>query len=161
MKSFKIEIKWGILFTLSGIIWAVLEKSLGWHDALLEKHATYTLFYAPIAIAIYVFALLDKKKNHYSGEMNYLQGLISGLVVTVVVLILTPLSQYVTHEFISHDYFTNISTLTVSQGQMTMEEAEAHFTLENYIVQSLIFAAFMGLLTSAVVALFTRGKART
>lgn len=158
MKKTKIEIKWGLLFILSGLIWMILEKSLGWHDALLEKHATYTLFYAPIAIAIYVFALLDKKRNFYQGRMNYLQGFISGLIITLVVVILTPLSQYISHEYISPEYFPNIIKLSVESGQMTQEEAEGHFTLMNYIHQSLIFAAFMGVITSAVVAIFTRSK---
>lgn len=158
MKKIKIEIKWGLLFILSGLIWMILEKSLGWHDALLEKHATYTLFYAPIAIAIYVFALLDKKRNFYQGRMNYLQGFISGLIITLVVVILTPLSQYISHDYISPEYFPNIIKLSVESGQMTQEEAEGHFTLMNYIHQSLIFAAFMGVITSAVVAIFTRSK---
>ena len=158
MKKIKIEIKWGLLFILSGLIWMILEKSLGWHDALLEKHATYTLFYAPIAIAIYVLAHLDKKRNFYQGRMNYLQGFISGLIITLVVVILTPLSQYISHEYISPEYFPNIIKLSVESGQMTQEEAEGHFTLMSYIHQSLIFAAFMGVITSAVVAIFTRSK---
>jgi len=158
MNKFQIEIKWGILFILSGLIWMVLEKSLGWHDKLLEQHATYTLFYAPIAIALYVLALRDKKKSFYKGKMNYLQGLISGLLLTLVVVLLTPLSQYISHEYISPDYFSNIIRLTVEKGQMTQEEAEIHFSLMSYIQQSLVFASFMGVLTSAVVALFTRSR---
>lgn len=156
MNKFQIEIKWGIFFILSGLIWMVLEKSLGWHDELLEQHATYTMFYAPIAIALYVFALRDKKKSFYKGKMNYLQGLVSGLLLTLVVVLLTPLSQYISHEYISPDYFPNIIRLTVEKGQMTQEEAEIHFSLMSYIQQSLVFASFMGVLTSAVVALFTR-----
>lgn len=158
MKKFQIEIKWGILFILSGLIWMVLEKSLGWHDELLDQHATYTMFYAPIAIALYVLALRDKKKTDYQGKMTYLQGLISGLLLTLVVVILTPLSQYISHEYISPEYFPNIRKLSVEKGQMAQEEAEMHFSLMSYIQQSLIFAAFMGVLTSAIVAIFTRSK---
>ena len=159
MKKIRIEIKWGILFILSGLIWMILEKSLGWHDLHLEKHANYTLFYAPIAIAIYVLALLDKKRSDYQGKMTYFQGFVSGLLLTLIVVILTPLSQYISHEYISPEYFPNIIKLSVESGQMTQEEAESHFTLMGYIGQSLIFAAFMGLITSAVVAIFTRSKA--
>lgn len=158
MKKFQTEIKWGLIFILSGLVWMVMEKSLGWHDELLEQHATYTMFYAPIAIALYVMALRDKKKTFYHGKMTYLQGLISGLLLTLVVVLLTPLSQYISHEFISPDYFPNIIRLTVEKGQMALEEAEMHFSLMSYIQQSLIFAAFMGVLTSAIVALFTRSK---
>lgn len=158
MKKFQTEIKWGLIFILSGLVWMVMEKSLGWHDELLEQHATYTMFYAPIAIALYVMALRDKKKTFYHGKMTYLQGLISGLLLTLVVVILTPLSQYISHEYISPDYFPNIRKLSVEKGQMTLEEAEMHFSLMSYIQQSLVFAAFMGVLTSAIVAIFTRSK---
>ena len=158
MKKFQTEIKWGLIFILSGLVWMVMEKSLGWHDELLEQHATYTMFYAPIAIALYVMALRDKKKTFYHGKMTYLQGLISGLLLTLVVVLLTPLSQYISHEYISPDYFPNIRKLSVEKGQMTLEEAEMHFSLMSYIQQSLVFAAFMGVLTSAIVALFTRSK---
>ncbi|MCU0402264.1 MAG: DUF4199 domain-containing protein [Algoriphagus sp.] len=156
MRNFQNEIKWGLIFILSGLVWMVMEKSLGWHDELLEKHATYTMFYAPIAIALYVFALRDKKKTYYNGKMTYLQGLISGLVITLVVVIFTPLSQYISHEFISPDYFPNIIRLMVEEGEMTQEEAEKHFSLMSYIPQSLAFAAFMGVLTSAIVVIFTK-----
>ncbi|RIW16484.1 DUF4199 domain-containing protein [Algoriphagus lacus] len=158
MKNLKIEIKWGVLFILSGLIWMVFEKTMGWHDVHLEQHATYTMFYAPIAIAIYVLALMDKKRNFYVGKMNYLQGFISGLLITLIVIILTPLSQYISHEYISPEYFPNIIRLSVEKGMMSQEEAEGHFTLMNYIHQSLMFAAFMGLITSAVVSLFVRSK---
>lgn len=156
MRNFQIEIKWGLIFILSGLVWMVMEKSLDWHDELLEKHATYTMFYAPIAIALYVFALRDKKKTYYNGKMTYLQGLISGLVITLVVVIFTPLSQYISHEFISPDYFPNIIRLMVEEREMPQEEAEKHFSLMSYIPQSLAFAAFMGVLTSAIVAIFTK-----
>ncbi|GMQ31263.1 DUF4199 domain-containing protein [Algoriphagus confluentis] len=158
MKNVRIEIKWGLLFILSGLIWMILEKSLGWHDLHLEKHATYTLFYAPIAILIYVLALLDKKRNDYHGKMTYFQGLISGVLVTFVVVGLTPLSQYITHTYISPDYFSNVIALSIQQGHLDEQGAKAYFSLRNYIFQSTIFAAVMGLLTSAVVSIFIRSR---
>jgi hypothetical protein len=159
MKNFRIELKWGVIFFLSGLLWMVLEKSLGWHDSLIAQHATYSLAYAPIAIFIYVLALKDKKKNTYAGKMSFVQGLVSGLIITVVVVLLTPLSQYITHELVSPSYFPNIIAYSVQQGRLTLSEAEAYFTLKNYITQSILFAAFMGGLTTAGVMFFLRTKA--
>jgi hypothetical protein len=156
MKKFSIELKWGFLFFLSGLAWMVLEKSLGWHDRLIEQHATYTLLYAPLAIFIYVVALWEKKKKTYRGRMTFLQGFLSGLVITLVVVLLTPLSQYISHSLISPDYFANIIQLTVSAGEMTLQEAEAHFNLMNYTTMSVFFAAGMGLLTTVVVMIFMK-----
>jgi len=48
-----------------------------------------------------VLALRDKKLNFYNGQMSWTQGFISGVIVSVVVAILAPLAQYVTHEFIT------------------------------------------------------------
>ena len=160
MKKFRIEVKWGILFFLSGLAWMALEKCLGWHDRLIEQHATYTLLYAPLAIFIYVVALWEKKRKTYSGRMTFLQGLLSGMVITLVVVLLTPLSQYISHSLISPDYFSNIIQLTVNSGKMTLLEAEEYFNLMNYITQSLLFATVMGLLTTAVVMIFLRSSPR-
>ena len=158
MKDRKIEIKWGILFVLIGLIWMVFEKAMGWHDVHIDKHATYTNFIAPIAIAIYVFALLDKKRNFYGGKMTYKQGFIAGLIVTLVVVILSPLSQYITSTYITPDYFQNVIDYSVSSGQMEQQAAEEYFNLKSYILQSVIGAAIMGVLTSALVAIFVRSK---
>lgn len=158
MKNVRIEIKWGVLFILVGLIWMVFEKAMGWHDVHIDQHATYSMFIAPIAIAIYVFALLDKKRNFYGGRMSYMQGLVSGLIVTGVVVILSPLSQYITSTYITPEYFNNVIAYSVSSRQMEQQAAEEYFNLKSYIIQSTIFAAVMGLITSAVVAIFVRSK---
>lgn len=158
MKSRKIEIKWGVLFVLVGLIWMVFEKAMGWHDVNIDKHATYTNFIAPIAIAIYVFALLDKKRNFYHGKMTYMQGFVAGLVITLVVVIFSPLSQYITSTYITPDYFKNVIEYSVSSGQMEQQAAEEYFNLTSYMKQSVIGASIMGVLTAAVVAIFVRSK---
>lgn len=158
MKNIRIEIKWGILFILVGLIWMVFENAVGWHDVHIDKHATYTLFFAPIAIAVYVFALLDKKRNFYGGKMSYMQGFVAGLIITLVVVILSPLSQYISSTYVSPDYFKNVIEYSVSSGQMEQQAAEEYFNLKSYMLQSVIGAAVMGLITSAVVALFVKSK---
>lgn len=158
MKRFAIEIKWGIIFSVVSLLWMYLEKSLGWHDELIAKHAIYTNFFGIVAIVIYVLALLDKRKNFFEGKMNWSQGFISGIVVSIVVAILTPLAQYITHTFITPDYFPNIIDHAVERGSMTREAAEEYFNLTSYILQSFFFALVVGVVTSAIVALFVRKK---
>ena len=62
MKSKLIEIKWAIIFTIIALLWMMFEKSMGWHDALIAKHALYTNWFGLIAILVYIVALLDKRK---------------------------------------------------------------------------------------------------
>jgi hypothetical protein len=85
-----------------------------------------------------------------------LQGLLSGLVITLVVVLLTPLSQYISHTLISPDYFSNIIQLTVNTGKMTLQEAQAYFNLMNYTTMSVFFAAGMGIMTTVVVMIFMK-----
>jgi hypothetical protein len=116
------------------------------------------VFIAPIAIAIYVFALLDKKRNFYGGKMTYMEGFKSGLIITLVVVILSPLSQYITSTYITPDFFKNIIEYSVSSGKMEEQAAEEYFNLQKYMIQSVIGAAIMGLITTAIVVFFVRSK---
>jgi len=158
MKNLKIEIKWAIIFATMTLLWMLIEKATGLHDTHIDKHMVYTNFIAIPAIAVYVFALLDKRKNHYHEKMTYMQGFVCGLIITLIVTILSPLTQYITSTFITPDYFQNAIAYGVSTGKTTQEAAEGYFNLENYIIQGLIGAPVMGLLTTAIVAIFTRKK---
>lgn len=158
MKSFRFEIKWAVIFTVMSLAWMAFEKMMGWHDQHIDKHATYTNFVAIPAIAVYVLALLDKRKNHYGGHMSYAQGFMSGLVITAIVTLLSPLTQYITSTVITPEYFPNAIKHAVSTGSMTQEAAEEYFSLKNYIIQGLIGAPVMGVITTLIVAIFTRKK---
>lgn len=153
-----IEIKWGVLFAVMNLLWMMLEKSMGLHDEFIEKHANYTNLVAIPAIILYVIALLDKRKNDYNGVMTFKQGFISGLIITLVVTLLSPLTQYITSMYITPEYFNNVINYTVENGMLTKEAAEKQFNLNSYIIQGLLFAPVMGIATSLIVALFTQKK---
>lgn len=158
MKDIKIEVKWAVIFILTSIAWMALEKALGWHDEKIADHATLTNIFAIPAIAIYVFALLDKRKNYYHGQMTYKKGFLAGLVITLMVALFSPITQYITSTLIAPDYFSNVIEYAVSSGSMTHQDAEAYFNLKSYMVQSVIGAAIMGIITSAIVALVAQTK---
>lgn len=156
MKKYTTEIKWGLIFTAVALLWMVFERAMGWHGENIDQHVTMTNLFAIPAIIIYVLALLDKRKNDLGGIMTWGQGFTSGLIVTLVVVILSPLAQYLTHTIISPEYFANVIEYAVDSGNMTREEAEAYFSLNNYIMQSAIGGLIMGIVTSAVVAFFVK-----
>lgn len=158
MKKFAIEIKWGFIFALVLLLWMVMEKMLGWHSEHIDKQAIYTNFFAIPSIIVYVLALLDKRKNFYHGKMSWLDGFLSGLGISIIVTILSPLTQYITSEIITPEYFPNVIAYVVETGKMTQEKAEAYFNLSSYMMQSALGALLMGAITSAIVALFVRKK---
>jgi|TARA_R110002049_G_C8833971_1_gene535734 hypothetical protein len=158
MKEYSLEIKWGLIFSIMMLLWMFIERSVGLHDDLIAHHATYTNLIAIPAIAIYVFALLEKRRGYYQGKMTYWQGFKTGLLITLAVTILTPLTQWITLSFITPQYFENVIAYAVENDKMTLQEANDYFNFKSYMIQSVLGAPIMGVVTSGVVAAFTVKK---
>ncbi len=158
MQKFKTEIKWGLIFMGVTLVWMLLERLVGLHSTHIDKHATYTNLFALVAIAVYVFALRDKRGRDYAGKMTYKEGLISGFIISIIVGVLSPVGQLLTAYVISPHYFSNAISHGVANGLTTQIEAEAYFNIKNYIFISTLSAPIMGMLTSAVVAFFVKSK---
>ncbi len=158
MKNYTHEIKWALYFALMMLVWMVFERMAGLHDEHIDKHPLITNFVAIPAIAMYVFALRQKREKAYGGHMSYKQGFMSGLIMTLVITILSPLTQYITSTIITPDFFTNAINYAVSEGKMSQTEAEDYFSLTNYVKQTILFTPVMGIVTTAIVAVFVKRK---
>ena len=158
MKKFGIEFKWAVLFTIISLLWMVLEKMVGLHDEYIAKHAIYTNLFAIPAILVFVVGLLEKRKNFYNNKMTWLEGFLSGTVISVFIAIFSPLAQFITVEFISPEYFPNAIEYAIQSGKMDQQQANDYFNLSNYMMQSALGGLLMGVLTSAIVAVFVRKK---
>ncbi|MEZ5047253.1 MAG: DUF4199 domain-containing protein [Chitinophagaceae bacterium] len=158
MDKFKIEVKWAIIFSLFMLLWMCIERLLGWHDVHIDKHPIYTNLVAIPSILLYVLALKEKRNHFYQGKMTWVQGFISGLIITSIVAIFSPIAQLITHKIISPHFFQNAINYGVEHKLTTLEEAQKNFNLKNYILMSFFGALVMGFITSALVALFAQKK---
>lgn len=158
MKNFQIEFRWALIFSMALLLWMFLEKAIGLHDEYIAKHAIYTNLFAIVAIIIYVLALRNKKQHFFNGSMNWKQGFISGIVLSVFRAAISPLTQYIISTYITPDYFQNVIDYAVENGRMTRENAEGYFNLKSYMLQSAFGALTMGVVTSAVIAFFVKSK---
>ena len=156
MKKFSIEIKWGIIFTIFTLLWMAMERVLGWHDVHIDKHSIYTNLFAVPAIILTALTLLDKRKNYFNGKMSWKQGFLTGVGLTIVIALLSPISMWITNTLITPHYFENVISHSVQQGKLSQLDAEKYFSMSNYIKQSAIGAIVMGLVTSSIVAIFTK-----
>lgn len=150
------EFKWGVIFAIALTLWLAFERLIGLHDALIAYHRYVTNIFAIIAIAIYVLALREVRRAQPGHYLRWSHGFLSGLKITLVVAVLSPVIQWLAHNYISPDFFSNMIAYTVAQELMTQSQAEAYFSLHAYMVQSVLGALIMGVLTSAIVALFLR-----
>lgn len=161
MEKIKIELKWAILFIGMTLLWMVLEKLVGLHSTHIDKHMYLTNLFAIPAILIYVLALKDKKKHYYNGQMSFKEGFFTGLIITIAVTLLAPLTQWVISTIITPEYFPNVIAHSVETGyHSSLEEAEAYFNLKNYMIQGTVGTFIMGVITSAIVAFFLRTKSK-
>jgi hypothetical protein len=162
MKSKKIEIKWALIFSVMGLVWMLLEKWSGLHDKYIDYHLYLTNLFAIPAIWVMVLALKDKKKNFYNNNIDYKQGLISGIMLSLFIAALSPLTQWITSFVITPEYFPNVIKRSVEIGYYkTTAEAAANFNYKNYAIQGAIAAFVMGLVTTAIAMIFIRTKKGT
>jgi hypothetical protein len=118
-----------------------------------------TNLFAIPAVWMMVLALKEKKRKVFNGQMSYLQGLISGTVLSLFIALLSPLSQWITSYVISPEYFPNVIKRSVEIGYFkTIEEAEAQFNYKNYAQQGAIWGFLMGIITTAIAMIFIRRK---
>ena len=157
----KIEIKWALIFVLMTLVWLTLERLFGFHDERIAFHPIATNFILIPAVTVYVLALLNKRRADYGGLMTYGQGFKSGVIISIIVTLCIPITQSIINYVITPDYFANAIAYSVAQGEVTMEEAEAFFNLKNYIIQGMIATPIIGIITSAIVAIFTKKSPRT
>ena len=157
MKKIAIEIKWSFIFILCLVIWMSLERLFGLHDEHIYLHQYITMLYAIVAITVYVVALRDKRKKFYDGKMTYSQSFVSGLIITGIVTLFTPLTQWLILNIITPDYFQNMIEYSVDIGMYNTEAAaKANFNYQSYVIQSMIGALVLGIITTAIVSIFVR-----
>jgi hypothetical protein len=153
----KLEVKWALIFSIVSLTWALVEKLGGFHDARLEQHPWFTMLFFFPAVAMYVFAIRDKRKQ-LGGAISFKQAFMFGLGVTVIVAALSPLLQWVVQRVISPNYFSNVIKFSVDTGRMTQQQAESFFNLNSYMLQASIGALVAGVATTLVLAAIMRSK---
>ncbi|MEO5789106.1 MAG: DUF4199 domain-containing protein [Gelidibacter sp.] len=159
MTNRKIEIKWAIIFSVVGLLWMVLEKLSGLHGKYIDYHLYLTNLFAIPAIWMMVLALKEKKRKDYKGQISYKQGLVSGIILSAIIALLSPLTQWITSYVITPEYFPNVIKRSVEIGYYkTTEEAQANFNYKNYAIQGAIFSFIMGVITTAIAMIFIRSR---
>ncbi|MCW8981946.1 MULTISPECIES: DUF4199 domain-containing protein [Altibacter] len=158
MKKITIELKWAFIFTIMALVWMLLEKTLGWHDENIADHYWLTLLFLPFAALMYVLEMREKRRRYYNKVISWKQAFFSGVVMAVFVALLSPLGQYITHNYITPEYFNNVIDYSVTNKTMTLKAANEYFNITNYMMQSAIGALVGGIVISAIAAFFMKRK---
>lgn len=157
MKKFAIEIKWGIRYAFLWILWLYAEKKFGYYDTKINDHALYSMLFMVVMLIVYFAAIKEKKVDFFENQMSWKQGVVTGIFLTVVIVLLTPICQIIFHKAIAPEFFPNMIKHAVSNGY-SAEVAQNYFNLWSYILQSIFGTLSLGVVLSAIVALFLQTK---
>lgn len=157
MKNYSIEIKWALRFTLLTLAWAIGEKALGLHDTYIEYYGMCSILFVVPAFLFYYLALAEKKKYFYNNSITWKQGFVSGIVLSFIITMFIPATQYVIYKSITPHFFDNIIAYKV-QHKMTLENARLYFNLKTYIIEGTFTGLSKGIITGAIVSLIIRNK---
>lgn len=158
MKNYIIEIKWAVIFSGASLLWIVIEKMTGLHDQNIANQQAYSLIFALPAIVIFALALRDKKKNALNGTMQWKEGVISGIILSLFIAVLSPVVQWIGYTVISPQFFPNAVKHFTDSHILTEAKAMEIFNLPAYMKKGITEALSMGVITSALVALFVKSK---
>lgn len=158
MKKIYIEIKWAVIFTIAILCWMLLEKTMGWHEEKIADNVWFTLFFVPFAVLLYLLALREKRRRVYDRKMTWMQAFVSGIILTVFIALLSPLAQYITHNYITSEYFNSVIEYSVTNDLMTRSKANEFFNINNYMWQSFFGALGFGTVLTIFVAFFVRKR---
>lgn len=153
----KIELKWALAYVVMTMAWALLGKSLGFHDSRLEAGIIFNTLIIIPSVIIYVLSIREKKLRHFGGHISYKQAFVSGAILTMFVTILGPIYPVFTN-LISPDLFDKSIQFMVNSNQMTEADAVKQFTLSSFIVQGIFGSVIFGLIYTAIISVFLKSK---
>ena len=155
----KIELKWGLIFAAMQLVWITLEFLFGLHDKYISWHPTVSNFIALSSIIIMVLAIRDKRAA-LNGKITFGTAFLCGLGVSVVVAILSLLTQLIFFRLINPNFFANFIRYAIENSKTTLEQAQANFNLTSFMLQGAIGAIIIGVFTSLVIATVIRKDLR-
>lgn len=158
MKNYIIEIRWAFIFTIASILWAGIEKLFGLHDSKIGTMPGFFLLFAIPAIGIYLLAMLEKKEKVFKGNMSWKEGTVCGIVLSLFIAVLSPVAQWTIYTLISPEFFAKAIKYYTDKHVLNEARAIAQFNIAAYMKRGITESLSMGVITSAIVALFVKTK---
>lgn len=157
MHKIKIELLFAIICSIVIMLWAILEKYLGFQDYKIDQQMYFSLLLAFPLFVIIFFALKTKINKYYHGKISFKNGVISGIVLSLFIALLFPIVQWIISFVISPDYFKNAINHNLGSGYYkTFTDAKAQYNYANFVRQGILKFLSLGVICSAIIMLILR-----
>ena len=155
--TFKKSIFLAISYFFIFILWKACEKLMGFHD---DKINFYPYFSDLIIIPLVLLYAIGFKKHRISlgGKITFINGIGFGLMATLFIVALTPMSVWIFDQFINPNFYTSMIQYQVKNHLSTLEIAKQSFNHDNFKQSCIIGNASTGILLSVILAFISSKK---
>ena len=158
----KTALKWGFLTALLIFLWLTLEYLVGIQTDYIAFHPVITLLTLLIPLLCLYYGLREEKLKD-PRQFSFSKGLLTGLLISGVAAVVGVVGQWAFHTWVNPDFFNSMITYQESKALaqgidvlVARREAEAYYSLESYLLQSIGGALIGGAVVSAILAFFMR-----
>jgi hypothetical protein len=148
----KNEFKWAAIMSVVLLVWLTALKFLGFQETdKIHVHVILVNAYYLILFVLYIFAINERKRK-YRGFISRRDAFLTGLLVTLFLVVLSPLNMSVFYYLINPNFFQVMIDFNVENG-VNQQVAESDYNLFNYIFSSMLMNLVVGGVFSAIGAL--------
>lgn len=156
-RKFNIELKFGGVIGLLTILWLLGEYSTGLHHKYHDLFLLITNFVFIIPIVGIYLGISSKRKNYYDQQLTFGQGVLTGIIISIIYALIAGIGQYLYHTVINPAHFDLMIEKSREHG-VSAEEAAQYFNTNNYTMNVVISYFAVGLLASLIHSAILKRK---
>jgi hypothetical protein len=164
------EIKSGVAISVACFLWLLLEFFLGLHTTRIDLYPLFTWMVIIIPITGLYWTIKSKRDRFYKGKINFIQSLKTGIMVTGVSSVITPLLSWLYVSVVNPFYFSTMIThrkqmidelnlSSLEEKSVKINEAFQYYNTSTYLMQSFLTMLVLGLVLSLIIAALVRKNA--
>jgi hypothetical protein len=148
----KNEFKWAVVMSVVLLAWLTVLKFLGLQEPeKIDLFVFVVNIYYLLLFGLYLLAIRERK-NTQRGYISRRDAFLTGLLVTLFLVVLSPLNMAIFYYLINPSFFAVMIEFNVSNG-VAAQIAESDYNLSNYIFTSMLMNFVAGGVFSALGAL--------
>jgi len=157
------EIRSGIAISVAGFLWLLLELFLGLHTSRIIYWPFFTWMSIIIPITGLYWAAKAKRDRFYHGKISFIQSAKTGIIVTAVSSIISPLLSWFYVSVVNPFYFSTMIThekqkieelnlSSLEEKSFKINEAYLEYNVSTYLIKSFLTMLIIGLVLSLIIA---------
>ena len=151
------ELKYALIFAVMQLAWLELEFVSGLQTLHKDIHQVVSVLVAIPTAVIMVIGIQAKKKK-LGGTISFQQSFRTGVYISIIGALFSPLTMLIFDKLINPDFFTDFQNYVIGKGMMNVEQAKEYFNLKNYMIQSALGAMVMGTVSTGIIAAVIKMK---